>query len=174
MSTPPGKYEYGNTLLAKLGPCVDKIRGLNATLGLRPYHVYIVHTRWSGAEVGEGVESVLTQEEILPVPSVQSIANLKLQLQSIGITEAGDLSVSEISTRYSEHQLRCLQADGRGFPKNEELFWEVHFLRADGEDAIRRRFVVTGVPTLNPGKMQWSVNLTRSYNDRDSVSGRPR
>ena len=171
---PPDAFNYGNTLAAKLGGCVDKIRGINAMLGLRPYHVYLVHTRWSGTEVGDGVESVLTQEEVLPVPRVQSIASLRLQLQSVGLAEIGDLQLSEVSTRYTENRLRRLQEDGTSYPRNESTYWEIHFLRADGSNAIRRRFVCVGVPVLEPGNVQWTVSLSRSYNDRDSTTGTPR
>ena len=166
---PPDAFGYGNTLLAKLAPCIDKIRGYNATVGLRPYHVYMVHTRWSGTTAGDGIESVLEQEELLPVPKIESMASIRFQLQSVGITEVGDLTVSEISTKYNEFQLRGLKPDGSNYPRNESTYWEVHFLRADNSGAIRRRFVVTGIPSMNPGRVEWVVSLTRAHNDRDQA-----
>jgi hypothetical protein len=171
---PPSPFDYNNTLAAKLGPCIDAIRGINAAMGLRPYRVFRVHTQWSGTVSGEGVETVLDITELLPVPKVQSMANLRSQLQSIGITEVGDITLTEVSTKYDEFFLRGWQPSGEAYPRNESVYWEIYFMRADGTDHLRRRFICVGVPTLEPGNVQWTVNLTRAYDDRDAVTGLPR
>ena len=174
---PDGKFTtldrsgFAATLGQKLIPVVDSVRDLATRLGTRPYRVYLVVTKWAEGERGLGVEEVLRVTEILPVPKVASMDGLALQLQTIGIDEIGSVRVSEISGRYTEDQLRGNASDGTPVHADENFYWEIVFLRTDGEQP-RRRFLPRGLPSYDPTRIQWTASLVRASRDRDR-DGRP-
>ena len=166
-------FNYKDSMLGELFECVDYIRQIPVDLGARPYRVFLVWTRWSGEDRGEGVESLVREEEILPVPKVQEMASVQLQLLDIGMDEQGSLQVSQISPRYTENQLLGRNPDGSGIADNETFSWEVRLDKGDVSDLKkRRRFMVKGVPSFKAESLQWSVNLIRAGSDRQH-DGRP-
>jgi hypothetical protein len=119
------------------------------------------------------VESLIREEEILPVPKIQEMASVQLQLLDIGMDEQGSLQVSQISPRYTENQLLGRNPDGSGIADNETFSWEVRLDKGDVSDLKkRRRFMVKGVPSFKAESLQWSVNLIRAGSDRQH-DGRP-
>lgn len=166
-------FNYKESMLGELMECVDCIRQIPVELGARPYRVFLIWTRWSGEERGEGVESLIREEEILPVPKIQEMASVQLQLLDIGMDEQGSLQVSQISPRYTENQLLGRNPDGSGIADNETFSWEVRLDKGDVSDLKkRRRFMVKGVPSFKAESLQWSVNLIRAGSDRQH-DGRP-
>jgi hypothetical protein len=156
---------FRNTLCQKLIPLADGVRDLATQLGARPYRVFLVKTQWSEGERGLGIEEIIEETEILPVPKLSSMDGIALQLQSIGIDEIGTTKVSEISGRYTEDQLRGLGPGGEELPKDQNFYWEIVFMRTDGEQP-RRRFLPRGVPDYKPTRIQWEVTLLRASRDR--------
>lgn len=160
--------DYKGTLLGEfMDGCIDDIRQLASDLGARPYRVFWVRTRWSGRERGEGVESVISEEEVTPTPKVE-MGGLQRTLLDIGTDEQGAVTVTEISPRYTEHQLTGDLPNGRAIPSNETFSWEISLSRGDSDAKIRRRYMIQGVPVYEATRLQWTVRLIRSGSDREA------
>lgn len=158
--------EFQRTVVSKLIPTVDTLRDLNSQFGLRPYRVRIVRTRWSDGVRGRGAEYITGEMEILPVPKVEDLSAIAEVLQPIGLDEVGGIRVSEISGRYTEDHLRGRDFDGVAVADDEQVFWEVEFLRSDSRPGERRRFNLRGLPYYDASKLQWIVMLERARGDR--------
>ena len=186
--------------MARLGPTVDRLRGRMTTFGLRPYEVYLVWTRWSGQERGEGTERILKRVPILPVPKVDELTAISMQFFAGGTLPVGSLRVTEISSSYSQEVLmgRIIPNDpsadrgsiiqGKG-PKNAtknsiegtevvdpyEFFWEVveDGRSNNGINPIRSRFRPMSAPARRAAQFDWSIILERVSEDMDR-DGQPR
>lgn len=155
-----------NTLARRFVPLADSLRDSLTKFGLRVYNVRIVRVKWSGGERGVGVPELVKTTPILPTPQISDLNGLQDIVQLIGREESGSITVSQISGRYTEEELRGLEADGTGIGPDEEVFWEVEFPRPDGAPAIRRRFLPSSAPVYKPGALQWLIQLERSSEDR--------
>lgn len=156
--------EVGNTLAAKLIPVVDRIRQLSTRFGVRPYRVWLVHGQWSGLRRGMGQYQELNRTEILPTPLVAEMSAVTSVIESLGRNEEGGVTVSEISAKYSEDDLRGLTPDllepnGKTLRPNVEFFWEIVENRTGQPPAYRRRFTFNAAPSLSRDTLQWRVNL---------------
>lgn len=171
LTRPSTATSWQTSLAARLGCVADSVRGLNTKLGLRPYTVRLVHTRWSGRRRGTGVELVARETDIVPTPAIQDMAMLRDLLVAPGRDEQGEVRITEISMRFTEDQLMGRNPDG-SVAADLDFFWEVLFPQADGS-AIRRRFTPSGPPILQPDKQQWVIDLLRASEDRmrDGVPG---
>ena len=145
---------------------VDCARDIASELGVRPYVVRIVRTRWSGGARGAGVEEVMSALDLLPTPKVSDLSGLAEVLQPVGLDEVGGVQVEEISGRFSEEELRFLSADGAAPEPQESVWWEIEFIRHDGKPGQRRRFALSGAPEYLPTRVQWRVRLTKAHEDR--------
>lgn len=154
------------TLAGRLVKVADRVRDLATRFGLRPYRVYIVRTRWTAGERGAGAEYVTQELELQPTPRVASLDSLAEVIQPVGIVEEGTLRVDEISGRYQEEHLRGYGSDGAPPEPDEQVFWEVEWVRQDGQPGERLRFTVRGKPAYEPGRLAWSVTLTRAQQAR--------
>lgn len=172
--TVPGADGCGVPLMQALIPCVDQARDVQACLGLRPYTLALVHTCWAGGERGKGLESVLYEELILPVPKVEGLGGLQRNLRQQGLAEEGQLIVSEISPRYTEDQLVGNLPNGERIPKDRSFYWELRLVAAVGTPPVRRRFFPSTVPSLDMARMEWRVQLTKASNDRGRFFAEPR
>lgn len=162
---------YSNSLLGEFfeDGCLDELRHIATELGARPYRVFLVRTRWSGKKRGQGVETVIDDEEVTPPPKVEAMSGVQLQLLDVGLDEQGGLSISEISPRYTENQLFGRNQDGSGLAENETFSWEITLMKGDGTDAYRRRrFMIRGTPSYDATGLQWRVSVTRAGSDRES------
>lgn len=151
------------TFFQSLIPIVDSARNIQACLGLRSYKVVLVWTRWSGARRGEGVEALVREHEILPIPKVSEMGVIGSSATPIGSTEEGSITVSEISARYTEDVL-----DGGKLADNEDFYYEI---RVPG--ARRRRFFPAAAPSLSSEQVAWSIRLIRAYEDRTNDGNLP-
>lgn len=160
---------FADTLIGSLeADLVDDLRNLHADLGNRPYRVFLIWTRWTGSRRGEGIEEVVREQELLPVPLI-AVDGVALQLQNIGMDEIGTAQASELSPRFTEFELRGLDEAGKALPPNETFYWEVRLVRRSKESS-RMRFRITGKPsysTTEGGTLEWKVRLTRASPDRD-------
>lgn len=161
------------TLGRLLVPVADLLRDIRVGFGLRPYRVRMIRTRWSGGRRGVGAESVTAEVEILPVPLLADLTGLQAIVQPVGQDEISSLQLSEISGRYTEEELRGLAPGGAPIGPDEQFYYEVEFLRADGLESDRRRFYPSSAPTYQPTRYQWVVMLERSHEGR-ARDGSPR
>lgn len=152
------------SLTQKMIPTVDRLRDLYTRFGARLYTVTMVHTRWTGGVRGVGQEVVVSEVTILPTPKVSDLSALSQLTTPIGSQETGTLRVSEISGCYSEEMLSG-EINGRQPDESENFFYEVTFLRPDGQPSDRRRFL-PGTPSYDALRFEWTVDLDRAYDNR--------
>ena len=163
----PTQMELSNTLAQRLIPVADNIRNLFTRFGLRTYKVRIVRVRWSDGRRGRGVPQVVAEKDILPTPLVQDLSGITEILNPIGLDEVGTITVSEISGRFTDDELRFLAEDGEPPGPDEEVFYEIEFPDPDGNrDSVKRRFLLRGAPYYNAGRFQWQIRLERVNEDR--------
>lgn len=137
--------------------------------------------------VGVGTPVLLYEHEITPTPLKSSYAGVSKRQDPTGLTEAGTISVSQITMRYSEDFLMGLIHPFRDAARPDALvpgvdfFWEIQEDRPAGSyipgfegcfDALqaqrapRRRFHVSGTPDRAADTFSWSVTLTRADGER--------
>ena len=151
----------GGTLVEALGGTIDCVRDLYTSLGLRTYQVSLVWTRWTGGARGVGNEYIVQVLPLLPTPKLGELTALELELKEIGMNEAGTLSVSELSPRFTEDLLMGRagpMAPGQPLPPDVEFFWEV-FQPERAGSGIRRRFFPSSVPNKSAGGFEWTISL---------------
>lgn len=147
-------------------PVVDAARDLYAQLGSRAYHVLLVRTRWTGGERGVGVEQVVAEAQVLPIPLVADMTALVARLQAVGVEEVGDVRLTEVSGRYTENDLSGLGPSGEPIPDDEQFYWELHDAEATAAESPRRRFVLARAPSYDATRFEWTVVLRRVAGDR--------
>jgi hypothetical protein len=166
----PSSTDLNKTLARKFIPLADKLRDLMTKFGLRQYEVHVVRSRWSGGRRGAGQESVVSDVVVLPTPKIMDLTGLQEIANPTGLTEVGSVRVTEISGSYTESQLRGLDTDGTSPNRDEQVFYEIHFILPNGE-AQRRRFLLRSAPFYEAGKLQWSLVLEKAQEDRDESGG---
>jgi hypothetical protein len=151
---------------------VDALRDLWTQLGARSYAVILVHTRWSGGAIGEGQEQIIDEKYILPVPKVSTATSLTHEASPIGTEDSGELTISEISPRYTENVLLGLGQDGTPLAEGTQFYYEILNLDGTAPENNRRRFITASAPNYDPEAFEWTVRLTRVIGDR-TRSGAP-
>jgi hypothetical protein len=176
------------TLAHRMTRVADRLRQLNTRFGLRSNRVFLVWTRWSGAERGEGREEVLAEIELLPTPRISDLTSQSRRPFSAGIFPEGSLRVDQISCgAYTHDHLMGLaipresttapRAD-TGSPINQhgdekstdpkvDFWWELHEDGRGDDPATRKRFRVFGQPARKEGSLYWAVNLERADEPRN-------
>lgn len=162
---PLSPFEAKRTLAARFGPRADRLRQLATKFGIRPYRVFIVHTRATGDERGEGVEEEVSRFEILPTPVVKSLDSVALSPTMAGILPVGSLRVSRVSTTISNDRLNGVLEDTDPDPKVSFFYEVVEDGRLDNP-AVRRKFRLASNPHLTPGNVEWQFVLERISEDR--------
>lgn len=184
--------EASQTLVARLGPTVNRLRQRLTNFGLRPYEVYLVWTRWTGPERGEGSEVILKRVPILPSPKVEDLTSVSLQFYSGGTLPVGSVRVTEIPPTMAQDTLSGLtvpadpaasfasQAAGRGpvdpskasLAAGEvvdpyEFFWEIvdDGRSNEGRLPVRRRFRPLSKPFRRAEQFDWAIVLERVSED---------
>lgn len=169
------------TVAHRLTRVADRLRQLNTRFGLRSQRVFLVWTRWTGEERGEGDESVLARVELLPTPRVSDMSAIALRPWSAGMFPEGMLRVDQISAgAYTAENLKGLTIPSEGAraprppgstpvsgtllePRSSErvdFFWEIaEDDRGDGQLTHRRRFRLFGEPARREGSLYWTVAL---------------
>lgn len=155
------------SLASKLIPVVDKVRDVNTQLGMRPYRVRIVRTRFAGGRRGVGPESVVHELELLPTPKVIDMSSLIEVVTPVGINEQGVVQLQKISGRYTEEQLLGVGPNGDAVASNEAVYFEIEFFRRDGAPAERRRLQRDALPTYSASNAEWQVTLVSAIENRD-------
>jgi hypothetical protein len=159
------QYALGYDLV----PVVDVARDIPVELGLRPYEIHLVRTQWtSGDSRGNGVEQVLADVCLLPIPKLISLDGVTLVMNPGGLDELGTVRVLDISGRYSEQFLRGLDEELNPPSSNSQFFYEILFptLGQIQDTGIRRRFTLVGAPNWNAENVCWELTLVRTRGDR--------
>ena len=183
---PLGPGEAKRSLVARLSSVVDSQRQLNTKFGMRPYRVFLIWTKWTGVERGQGMENVLCECEILPTPRVVSLDKLSFTPFHAGVLPVGSLSVDEISTgRYTSDVLRGdIPVDGREaligprppglssrqldhIPEPYDFFYEVMQDERNGCAPVRERFGLLSMPFLDAENFSWRLMLEKRGQDRN-------
>lgn len=152
------------SLVDSLGDVVDDMRQLATDVGLRPYRVFSVVTRWTGGARGQGREVLELERELLPTPKLVEPRGLRRDPGPAGAVERGEMRLVEVSPRYTEDDIRAL-FHTQPLPDGRQGFIEVRIDERDGS-TVRRRFAVTGVPFRDVDRFQWTVRLVRQDEDR--------
>ena len=155
------------TLARRFVPLADSLRDLLTRFGLRTYRVAMVRIAWSGSRRGYGTPTVISEEVMLPTPKITPLSALDQIIQPVGGQEVGSIELSQISGRYTEEQLVGLEEDGTPIPPNVEFFYEVEFFPHDTGPSVKRRFIARATPAYMPGRLQWSIRLERSFDNRE-------
>lgn len=167
--------EKPRSLAVSLQTTVDSLRQLHTTFGVRPYRVFLVHLLWSGGRPGVGDPVEVSRVEILPTPLVRDMSAVGQVLASTGLQEDGQLTVSQISTRFAEDDLmgRTPDLQDPALPRTSrggiQFFWEIVQDRRIDPRGVPRRFAPVSAPSLSRDSFQWTVTLTRQ--DFDSGRG---
>lgn len=155
------------SLVECMADVVDDARQLNTDIGVRPYRVFSVVIRWSGGQVGRGEPTVIQEREFLPTPKVSWTPDrLYSENMSGGILERGDVTLTEVSPRLTEDDIRQM-VTFENLSTDCEAFVEIAMDRRDGPNVKRRRFSVKGVPFRRGDKFDWLVRLTSQDSDRN-------
>ncbi len=144
------------TLTEQMGPVVDEIRQLYTDFGQRPYRVFSVRYRWTGGADGLGRPELVEEVEFLPTPRVDG-DTLRTEMKAAGEDEAGYVTLSEISPRYTEDEVRSMTFCGT-MPDGNLAFIEVRMDARDGSAPVRRRLTVADVPWRDAENFQWSAS----------------
>jgi hypothetical protein len=155
-----GSATLGQDLIADLVPVVDEIRGeLNPDFGTRPYRVFRVKRRWTGAGRGDGQALTVFDTEITPQPDValpSQAEALKYELLPTGKQEAGGILLKEVSLTYTHDELA-----GGALGPTEEFYFRV--TDALGQGLPNRYFVPATPPVVDRDKtIGWIVPLARA------------
>lgn len=167
--------EAQRTLAHRLAPRVDRLRQLNTRFGLRPYRVFLVWTKFGGAERGEGDENLIKREELLPTPKVTDLNAVSKTLYTVGVLPVGTIRVEEISATYTADFLEGkIIEPGKPIPQPYSFFYEVvEDDRGGTAQTERAKYRIAMKPFRMPGKVQWTITLERMSDDLDR-DGTPR
>jgi hypothetical protein len=157
---PLSPQEAAHTLAHRFVRRADRLRQLATRFGIRPYRVWLVWSKSSGAEFGTGRTAELQRREILPTPRVRT--NLNRVLLSGGIVPMGSVELTEVSGALTYEQLigRDVPAKGEeSAPGPYEFHYEVVEDGRDGSAPRPQRFRPFGDPTREPGNVQWRLTL---------------
>ena len=159
------------------------MRQIATRFGVRPYRCFLVWTKWSGAERGEGDETVYARFEILPTPRLAELTGVGYRPWSSGTFPEGTIRLDRISTLFTQDNLKGLvipaqlpldycccpgTRDGRPIAgtlarpvtsPQTDFFWEItEDGRGDG-DPERQRYRVSGRLFRDAGNVQWVALL---------------
>ena len=147
--------DLGETLVGDLVEVADELRGLYAQFGAADWRVFVVKVGWGGAQRGEGVQTVLSEVELLPTPIVTE--NRRKKVVGGGAVDDGDLNVRGVSLTYTEDLLTGKGAGGVPIARNVDYFYE---LRTFDDDLDRRvRCTLAAPPTRDQINVQWRLSL---------------
>jgi hypothetical protein len=166
--------EAKNSLMARMARVKDRASQIEVRLGMRPYEVHLVWTKWTGDERGDGVQRIVCRMPLLPVPKVEDMS-ISRNPFAAGRYPVGSVRVSSISTTYTRELL-----EGRVLPEKRELevpepydfFWEIVEDGRHGTCPLRRRFQPTAEPSLDAENQQWIVVLEKQSGDMER-NGQP-
>lgn len=152
----------------------DRLRQLNTKFGIRAKRVFLVWTKSSGTEVGEGDERIIARVEVLPTPKIADLSSVALNPFSAGKLPVGVIRVSEVTQTLTFDQLTGRRVPGRTEPI-EEPFDFYYVVQEDGRgdnQADAQRYRLFSTPNRAEGKVEWQLLLERQSREPDR-NGKP-
>lgn len=152
-----------------------RLRQLHTKFGARSRRVFLVWTRSTGEERGEGTEVELARVEVLPTPYIADLTAVALNPYSAGKLPVGSIRVDEVNATFTRDELtgRVVPGDDRKLSEQPDVdfFYEV-VEDGRGEDpAPRMRFRLAAEPSRTETNVCWVLLLERASEDR-ARSGR--
>lgn len=148
----------------------DRLRQLSTKFGLRSQRVFLVWTKFTGEERGEGDEHVIARVEILPTPKVEGVTAQAYNPFSAGKYPVGSVRVTEVSAGlFTYEQLVGSRVPGQAAPLADpiDFFYEL-VEDGRGDDQPRHpRYRLLGVPERREGNVSWSLVLERAGEELD-------
>lgn len=162
---PTTKPRRPKTLHERLAVEASRIRGhVHGCVGDRPYRAWLVVRRWSGGDIGRGVQVEASRVELRsgldchgrPVPPLIMVAG-QYSRALHGLVEEGGVLLEELDPTYTEAELVAV---GRLEP-GDELLVELTEDGRDGEAPSRpvRRAALEGLPYRDAKRFQWVMRL---------------
>lgn len=170
--------EAAGSLAARMAKRVDRARQIEVRLGLRPYNVFLVWTKWNADERGEGRETIICRTPLLPTPIVEGLDGVSSQAYSGGKLPVGSVRVRNVSATYSQDVLegKVIPELGDSIPEPYDFFYEIV---EDGRHARagiapeRQRFNLSATPALDAGEAEWVLSLERASRDMNRDGSPP-
>jgi hypothetical protein len=148
-----------------MGGVADRVRQIATNLGARPYRVFLVWTRATGEERGEGTDQEIARVEILPTPVSESLDAITRGPFAAGAYPVGSIRLREVSTSFDFGTLSGkLLPDGRRvdtIPQPWDFYYE---LFEDGRHEATpepMRFRLLSPPAMDAENVQWVMALER-------------
>ena len=160
------------TLAHRFTKLADNLRQLNTRFGLRPYRVFLIWTKWTGKERGEGDEMEVQRIEILPTPKVSSLDNVTFSLMHSGTVPVGSIRLEQVSGQMTQDTLQGRKLHGgpewvNHIPEPYSFFYELVEDGRGDDPGVRPKFRLLNVPFRRAGKVDWTLMLERISEDRD-------
>jgi hypothetical protein len=163
--------EAGRTLAHRLATRVDRLRQFSTRFGLRSVRAFLVWTKYTGEERGEGREVEVHRVEMLPTPKVSDLSSITLNPYSAGVFPVGTVRLDLISAAFTREQLM-----GRELPASEQpntaiaepydFFYELVDDDRTTQNPLRAKFRPLSAPARREGNVCWSIMLERVSEDR--------
>lgn len=175
---PLTSIEAKRTLANRFTRVADNLRQLATKFGIRPMRVFLVWSRWTGGERGQGVEEEVQRVELIPTPRVASMDSVVFSVFHAGTIPVGSVRVTEISTRYTYDQLTghmdpALAADGTKRLGHLDHVLQpndfYYLLYEDGRgdpQPVQAKFRLLNFPTRNAENVEWQLMLEKIHEDR--------
>lgn len=162
---PLSPFEAKRSLANRLVGPADRLRQFATRLGVRPYRCFLVWTKFTGDERGEGDELLIARIELLPTPKLSELTGIQLLVYGGGNLPTGSLRIEKVSETFTEGQLMGRQIPGREpgveIPQPVDFFYEIVEDGRDLQVPIPTRYRLFGVPYRAAGKVSWTLLLER-------------
>lgn len=166
---PLSPLEARQTIASRFGPRADRLRQIATRMGVRPYRVFLVWTKATGEERGEGTTKEVARREILPTPRVQSLDAVTFNPFHAGVAPVGSVRIDRISATMTADELRGLIVPERpegSVPEPYDFFYEVVEDGRGDPRPTREKFRLLSEPFRRAGKVDWTLMLERVSGDR--------
>lgn len=151
---------YACTIAAGIQAAVDAAGRLNATLGLRPYQVFLV---WQTRDRTSRLWKEHARLELMPV-QLLGLDELSLLVGEGGQYKDGVVELLEVSPQQVDERTLCGYRDGQPWAEadsHREFFYEaVRRQRCPGDAGpIRHRFILASPPFHDAEAWCWRIKL---------------
>lgn len=157
------------TIAHRLATRIDRVRQIRTRVGLAPYQVFRVWSRYGGQSVGEGHEKILQRTEFLPTPKIDDLTAMSYSLVSTGVMPVGTLRVTRISATLTLDMLKGRKGGPVGWEgrPNEDYYFEVAEDGRGDDPAERNIYRIAAEPSRQAGKIGWMMLLSRDATDNN-------
>lgn len=167
--------EAKRTLAHRLGTrLAPRLLQLATRFGIRPYRCYLLWTRWTGRERGEGKEEEIARVELLPTPKVD-VSGISYEGTSVGRVPTGSITLREITVNYTADQLQGYVIPDKSedvIPEPFDFHYEIVEDDRGDSKPKRSKYRISRQPFRDAENVMWVVGLERVSEDngRDGKS----